>query len=668
MTNRLAQETSPHLLQHDNDPVDWYPWGEEAFREAARRDMPVFLSVGYSSCHWCHVMERESFRNREIADLLNNNFINIKVDREERPDIDAVYMGSLQTLTGVGGWPMNLFLTPEAKPYFGGTYFPPEERHGLPSFANVIEGAASIFRNDRNKVEEEAARVIDRLEEAMLQPPGAEITGNISESAVENYFRIFDDEKGGFTSAPKFPQPSNLDFLLRYNYRTGNSRAMEMVRLTIDRMAAGGIRDHLGGGFHRYSTDEDWLIPHFEKMLYDNALTARLYTRADRATGERRYGVIAEETIDYVLGELHAPEGGFYASQDAESREIEGEYYLWTPGQIRHALGENDGDAFCLAYGVTDEGNCFGRNILSGPSGDEGNEKLLAKCRKRLLVEREKREKPAVDRKVIAGWNGLMIATLAEASLLLRKSDYRKAAISAAEFLTETMMKDGRLARTWNGGATGRDGCLEDYAFCADGLLALYRATGEERWFRSARDLADAIVDRNLDTGRGGFYDTANDHEELITRTKTIQDSAAPSGNAAAVGALLQVAALTGEERYSVPARTALGNMHRHMSLYPVAFGEWLCALESALSPLRTVAIAGEPEKEETLALLEVALGEWRPGLAVVYGQPEESAVPILKGKETVRGAATAYLCEDRRCEAPITDPGELKKRLDRRD
>jgi len=679
MPNRLAGETSPYLLQHKENPVDWYPWGPEALARARREGKPIFLSIGYSACHWCHVMERESFEDPETARLLNEHFVSIKVDREERPDLDSIYMEAVQAMTGSGGWPMSVFLTPEEMPFFGGTYFPPEGRHGMPSFRRVILEVSRAFRERRGQVEEQAARMTERLARTATFLEGGAIRASVSDRAARLLAEDHDETYGGFGGAPKFPQTMSLDFLLRRARRTGDPDALRIVRFSLERMARGGIRDHVGGGFHRYATDERWLVPHFEKMLTDNALLGRLYLHAYHATGKPLFREVGRETLDYVLRDMTSPEGGFFAAEDADSEGEEGRFYTWTPDEIRRALGEEDGNLFCMAYGATDRGNLEGRSIpnrlgdldeLAVRAGVRRDdlEVLLRRGRERLFSERAKRVRPSRDEKTIAGWNGLMMAALADGARILDDPRYAEAAARNASYIESSLFKNERLLRVRTNGGAPIPAFLEDHAFLGDGLLALYQTVFDERWFRIARAMGDAILERFLDRDAGGFHDTGADHDALIARSKGIQDHATPSGNAAAVRLLLSLAAYTGEERYAGPARRALASMQDLLERHPAAFGHWLGTLEFLLAPPREIAVIGERGRADTEALLRAAFGSYNPNQVVGFFDPREktTAVPLLEKKPMVDAAASAYVCRSFTCQAPITNPEKLAAELAR--
>ena len=571
MPNRLAKESSPYLLQHANNPVDWYPWGEEALKKAKGENKPIFLSIGYSACHWCHVMEHESFENDQTAAIMNEHFINIKVDREERPDLDSIYMDAVVAMTGQGGWPMSVFLTPDGIPFYGGTYYPPTPRHGMPSFEQVLHSIARAYHTQQEDIAKNGGSLLARMRMSIpLQSEGS-LDPAVPELAVQALSRNFDRTHGGFSGAPKFPQPMTYDFLLRTYIRSQKASELEMVELTLHKMAHGGMYDQLGGGFHRYSVDAVWLVPHFEKMLYDNALLARLYLHAFQLTGKPFYRKIVEETLDYVAREMTHTDGGFYSTQDADSEGEEGKFFVWTPDEVKTILGEEEGNIFCAVYDIKPGGNFEGKSIPNIPIpfekvADQLNlhldelSEILKHGRAKLFAEREKRVKPGRDEKIITAWNGMMLATFAEAARVLDRKDYRDIAIQNAEFILSTMMKEGRLFRTWKAepGEVKLMAYLEDYAFYADGLLALYQTTFNPRWFQEARALMDVVLDHFVDEENGGFFDTADDHEQLVTRPKSLQDNATPCGNSMAVRVLLLLAAYTGQVKYEKPALKAL--------------------------------------------------------------------------------------------------------------
>jgi uncharacterized protein YyaL (SSP411 family) len=675
-TNRLAAETSPYLLQHAHNPVDWYPWGPEALSRAREMGRPIFLSIGYAACHWCHVMERESFENEATAALLNEGFVAIKVDREERPDLDSIYMDAVQQMTGQGGWPMSVFLTTDGKPFYGGTYFPDQARHGLPSFRDVLRGIAEAWRDRRDQVEEAGTTLASAIAaRASAAPIGADAAaaagaqGWMLDAAVVALEREFDARNGGWGGAPKFPQPMTIEFLLRMHVRTGDERPLAMARRTLDAMAAGGIYDHLGGGFARYATDSVWLVPHFEKMLYDNAQLARVYTHAWQLTGVPRYREVVYETLGFVLREMRTADGGFASSLDADTEGDEGATYVWPADEIRSVLGADAGP-FEAAYDVTANGNWEGRTILRRIR--EGDEVALAAARGKLLAVRDLRPQPARDDKVLTAWNGLMIAALADAGSIAGPvrgyKGFTDAAVGAADLLlTRVRDNDGRLRRSWKDRRALHSGVLEDYANLAEGLLALYQATFDERWFVAARNLGDQILVHFADPA-GGFFDTADDHEALITRPKGLQDNAVPSGNAMAVTVLQKLAALTGESRYADAAAGALALVTSYAHRYPTAFAQWLSAIAFDLSEATEVAIVGDTPAAGPDSLLDVVRGAYRPfsvvALASDEQQANQSAIALLHERHKINEKATAYVCRAFACRAPTNDPAELGSQL----
>ena len=663
MPNRLAGETSPYLLQHANNPVEWQPWGPLALSQAKLLDRPIFLSIGYAACHWCHVMERESFEDEGIARILNENFVPIKVDREERPDLDQVYMTAVQAMTGSGGWPMSVFLTPDGKPFYGGTYFPPEPRHGMPSFQQVLDGVRRAWTDQRAEVEQAGVRLVTALvEQGSLPAAGQAPTAELLDAATAAIEQSFDARNGGWGQAPKFPQPMTIEFLLRRHLATGDSRPLAVARRTLDAMADGGIRDQLGGGFHRYATDAIWLVPHFEQMLYDNAQLARVYVHAWQVTGDTRYRDVAEGTLDYMLRELLTADGAFAASQDADTNGVEGATFTWTAAEVREALGD-DAPAFTAAYGVTDDGNWEGVSILSRvlPRGDDEAEARLARARAALFERRRARPQPARDDKVLAAWNGLAIGALADAGLLPGGARYVEAAARAADaVLAGLFSTDGRLRRSWKDGRASGAGVLEDYAHLADGLLALYEATFDERWFMVAVELAGSILDRFADPA-SGFFDTATDHEQLITRPRDVQDNAIPAGGSMATLVLVRLAALTGEGRYGAAAERALGTVTGFLSRYPTAFANWLTAADFVLAPVVEIAVVGQPGAPDTDRLLAPARAGYRPNQVVaVTADPATSRVPLLGDRFALRGRATAFVCRNFACRQPVDEPEAL--------
>jgi uncharacterized protein YyaL (SSP411 family) len=684
-TNRLATETSPYLLQHAHNPVDWYPWGEEALARARETDRPIFLSIGYAACHWCHVMERESFEDEDTAADLNAHFVAIKVDREERPDLDAVYMDAVQALTGQGGWPMSVFLTPDGRPFFGGTYFPDRPRHGIPSFRQLLARIAEVWQEQRVEVEAAAERIAQhvragqeapiRLREAVAGQPAEPAAARLA-SAVTTLQASFDPRSGGWGEAPKFPQPMTLELLLREHLRSGAPEPLRMARQTLDAMAAGGIYDHLGGGFARYATDAQWLVPHFEKMLYDNAQLGRVFTHAYQVSGDDHDAYVARETLDFVAHELRLPGGAFAASLDADTEGVEGATYVWTLAEVRDVLGPAEASLFEAAFDVTPDGNWEGRTILRRVRDDtslavefersrDGIAEALTKARVRLLRRRDTRPQPARDDKVLTAWNGLAIGAFADAGRVLGEPSFVQMALEAAAFiLAELRTSEGRLRRSWKDGRARHAGVLEDHADLADGLLALYEATFDERWFTAARELADLML-VHFRSDDGGFYDTADDAEQLVARPRSLQDGALPAGGSMATSVLLRLAALTGEGRYRDAAEEALSPVAPVAAQHPTGFAQWLLADQLASAPIDEVAIVGDPSAPDTRALLDVATRRYRPGqVLALSATPDASAVPLLHGRTRRDGAATAYVCRSFACRQPVNDPAELAAQL----
>jgi len=671
MSNQLKHETSPYLLQHADNPVDWYPWGEEALQKARAEDKPIFLSIGYSACHWCHVMAHESFEDEVTAALMNEHFVNVKVDREERPDLDRIYMNAVQALTGRGGWPTSVFLTPEGEPFYGGTYFPPESRYGMPAFREVLLAVANAWHNRRAELVEGGQKLVAALEQqaqALGSALGSpELEQQTLEQAVGRLKASFDQTHGGWGDAPKFPQPMVLDFLLRSHHTTGDEETLSMVTQTLEAMARGGMYEQLGGGFHRYSVDARWLVPHFEKMLYDNAQLARVYLHAWQATGEPFFRTIAEETLDYVAREMTDPAGGFYATQDADSEGEEGKFFVWTPEEIRAVLGNGNGgngesdqaEHFIQAYGVTARGNFEGKNILELVGSFEDRE-ALAEARQKLFAAREQRIHPGRDDKVLVSWNGLMLAAFAEAARSLGRDDYREIAERNAEFvLHEMRTPEGRLYHTWKDGQAKVNGYLADYANLMEGLLELYQTTFDARWYAAAYEMAETMIAHF--GAPVGFYDTSDEHETLVVRPRELQDNATPSGNGMAALVLQRLAGLALEARYLDLAREALAAMQAALGQYPLGFGQWLTALDYALAHPHEIAIVGDANAEESQALLDVCRDGYRPHQIVAYGEPGDgNDVPLLTDREPVNGQASAYVCVDFTCRPPVTDPEAL--------
>jgi len=632
--NRLAQETSPYLLQHASNPVDWYPWGEEALARAREEDKPILLSVGYAACHWCHVMEHESFENESTAQLMNERFVNIKVDREERPDVDSLYMDAVVALTGQGGWPMTVFLTPAGEPFLGGTYYPPEPRHGLPSFRQVMIVVSDAYRERRGDVGRQARALVDAIARAAEARPSADpLTDGLISQASRALRSGFDPVWGGWGTAPKFPPASTLEFLLRMHRRTGDAETLRMVTTTLDGMAAGGMYDLLGGGFHRYSVDSEWLVPHFEKMLYDNALLVSAYLHGWVVTGAERYRRVVEETLAYMLRELRLPEGGFASAQDADTEGVEGLTFTWTV---------DEGAPLELLQPFE-----HGRSILRGEFDEE--------TRRRLFELREGRPKPLRDDKAIASWNGLALAALAEAGRRLERDDLIVAARELGRFLLGPLSDDaGRLWRSYRGGKVRNAAYLDDYADVANGLLELHVATGELRWLEEAHRLATCAVELFADEERGGFFLSARDGERLVAPKKNFDDHPTPSGNSMLAYVLLRLARIYGDDELERLAAGVFRLIDKALERAPSAFGHALCALDLYLSPPRELAIVGPPSSEVARA----ALAPYDPNAAVAFGPAEH--IPLLAGKGLVEGRPAVYVCERFACRAPATEPAEL--------
>ena len=678
MPNRLAHETSPYLLQHANNPVDWYPWGAEALERARVENRPILLSIGYAACHWCHVMEHESFENEAIAALMNQYFINIKVDREERPDLDQIYMSAVQAMTGQGGWPMTVFLTPEGEPFYGGTYYPPVPRHQMPSFPQVLNGVASSWQQRQDEILKSAGQMAEHIQRDFdLKNQNHVLDPLLLDRAVKQYAASFDRARGGFGDAPKFPPSMGLEFLLRMA-KNGDETALDMAEVTLKQMAYGGMYDHIGGGFARYSVDAQWLVPHFEKMLYDNAQLARVYLHVYQLTGNRFYRQIVEETLDWMLREMTDEAGGFYSSYDADSEGVEGKFYVWSEAEIDDLLGD-DSALFKARYDISAGGNFEHANIpntlksnlvdVAAQFGMEPKtaEAKLAAARQKLYDIRAKRVWPGLDDKVLTAWNGLMLAAFAEAGQVLRRDDYLAAAVKNAEFLHATMRTDeGRLLRTWKSGSEAKlNAYLEDYAYLADGLLALYQATFDTRWFVWAQELAEVMQAQFVDEAGGGFYDTSADHEALIHRPKNVQDNAVPSANAMACRVLILLSLFTGEGRYADVAEEAISALYPAMAQYPTAFGQWLGCAWLLLNEPQEVALVGEIGDWRLGELINVVVGEFRPNLILAVGQHD--TIPLLANRPQINGQPTAYVCQQFICKRPVTDAQELAAQLDQR-
>ncbi len=678
-TNRLIHETSPYLRQHAHNPVDWYAWGPEALARAKAESRPILLSIGYSACHWCHVMERESFEDVSIARLMNEHFVNIKVDREERPDLDQIYQNAVQLLGGRGGWPLTVFLTPDQKPYYGGTYYPPVERQGMPAFPRVLQAVVQAYRVNQDGVAETVRQVLDGLARLATFRESAEpLDGALLEKAGRALTRHVDPVHGGFGHGPKFPNSMNLAFLLRHARGRQDDFALRMATLTLEKMAEGGIYDHLGGGFHRYSVDGRWLVPHFEKMLYDNALLVRVYLEAWQQTRQPLFGTVVQETLDYVRREMQSPEGGFYSTQDADSEGEEGKLFVWTRDEILTHLGEDVGQLFCRAYDVAESGNFeHGRNILHrasrleavaarfGMKMDEA-ERNLAEARRTLFQVRERRVKPFRDEKILTSWNGLMMSAFAEAYNVLQDEAALEAAVRSADFVLTRMLKDGRLLRTFKDGQARLNGYLDDYAFFAAALLDLYQATFDRRYLEQALALHARMIAQFWDEEEGAFSFTSADHEQLISRPRSPFDHSLPSGMSVATQTMLRLSSLTGSTADLVRAERLLRLFRNPMEDNPFGFGNLLCALDWYVETPQEVVIVGDRTGADTRALLEAVHMEFVPNkLILVAGPGEVGRLPmvgdLLAGKGQVDGKATAYVCHRFTCSAPVADPASLR-------
>jgi uncharacterized protein YyaL (SSP411 family) len=679
-TNRLSEETSPYLLQHAHNPVDWNPWGEEALERARREDKPILLSIGYSACHWCHVMEHESFENEEIARVMNENFVNIKVDREERPDLDQIYMNAVQMMTRHGGWPLTVFLTPDLVPFYGGTYFPPEDRYNMPGFPRILLSVADAYRARPDEVKQSAWEILSELRRMNIARESAQgFAPQMLEQAYNSLARSYDASHGGFGSAPKFPSSMNLEFLLRTYKRTGEARALEMVAQTCRLMAEGGIYDQLGGGFHRYSTDAQWLVPHFEKMLYDNALLSRLYLHAYQATGEAFFRRVAEETLDYVVREMTGASGGFYSTQDADSEGVEGKFFVWDAGEVDALLGAEDAPLFRVYYDVTEGGNFEEKNILHVTrSADEvaretgvKPEQLLQAVERgrRLLFEaREQRIKPGRDEKIIAAWNGMMLESFAEAGAILGREDYREVAERSAEFVAGNLMSDGLLLHVYKDGRTKHVAFLDDYACVVSGLVTLFETTGTLRWLEQAVALADKMISEFWDEDEGGFFYTGESGEKLIVRNKDYFDNATPSGNSVAAETLLRLSVLIGNEDYRRKAVNVLRLVRDAVEKYPSAFGYALGALDFHLSTPKEIAVISATSLADARPYAREIWSRYLPNKVVAQSlEGDERAaalLPLLRDRRAVSGRASAYVCENYTCKQPVTTPEELAAQL----
>ena len=667
MPNRLSRETSPYLLQHAHNPVDWYPWGEDAFAKARSEDRPIFLSIGYSACHWCHVMERESFEDPSVAELLNRNFVSIKVDREERPDVDSIYMQAVQMMTGHGGWPMSMFLTPDGKPFYAGTYFPPQDRHGMPGFRRVLTQVAEAFRTRREDVDEASNQVRDAISQSMQLRGDGNVVDRIKlDGAAAQIAKGYDSVNGGFGSAPKFPPSMTLEFLMQVSWRGDERRLRDIVVTTLTKMARGGMYDQVGGGFHRYSVDAKWLVPHFEKMLYDNALLARLYTRAWQWTRDPFFAEVANDILGFVKREMTSPDGGFYSTLDADSEGEEGKFYVWSRAEVIEALGQDEGRIFGALYDVTEHGNWEEKNILNVPrdpasvAADLGitmdqlrDVALRGKCK--LYGLREKRVRPGRDEKILSGWNGWMLGAFADAAIAFDRDEYRDIARRNAEFLL-TRMSGGRIARS---GSIA--GLLEDYSGAAWGMTLAFEATHERRYLDASRDLVEQILTRFIDEENGGFFDTPSDHEKLITRPKDLFDNATPSGNSVTCDVLLRLALLFGEQRYADVATKTIDALWTVAQRYPSGFGFLLSVAEWREGAPKEIAITGKIDDAKFKALRKVVGNEFLPHRVLVAGE-KASDLPLLENRP--HDKTLAYVCSGYACLEPTSDESRLKELL----
>jgi len=679
-TNRLIHETSPYLLQHAHNPVDWYPWGDEAFQKAQSENKPVLLSIGYSACHWCHVMEHESFENEKIAALMNDLFVSIKVDREERPDLDEIYMNAVQMLTGRGGWPMTVFLTPEGKPFYGGTYFPPEDRQGMPGFPRVLTGVAQAYREKPQDVEKSVEQILSALKRmSESHDSKAAFSPDAIAESAEQISRAYDSDHGGLGHAPKFPHAGVYELFLRHYHQSKNLRFLEIVTHTLTKMAQGGIYDHLGGGFHRYSVDERWLVPHFEKMLYDNAQLLRIYAQLYCITGNELFKNVTEETADYLLREMLHSEGGFYSTQDADSEGEEGKFFIWSPQEINAILGEEAGEIFARIYDVSDFGNFEGKNILHPILSLEQASKLFRKdvreiaalvadSKEKLFHEREKRIKPFRDEKIITSWNGLVLSGLAEAINISPKRAYVESANRTVQFIFSKMFRDGHLLHTYKDGKAKLLGYLDDYAFLAVGLLDLYETTFDRTHFECAIELADAMLSEFWDEKDGAFFYTGKSHEQLISRAKPVFDASIPSGNSIATHLLLRLYHLTGREDYLKRAEAVLRTYYDVMMSQPFGFAHMLCALDLYSRKPKEIVVIGTRDDTNVAELVNRIHSVYLPNKSLQLAGPDQSLEkisPLLQGKTQLDGKPTVYVCHNFTCSAPATNWEELKPLLE---
>ena len=680
-TNHLIHETSPYLLQHAHNPVDWYPWGEEALKKSRKENKPIFLSIGYSSCHWCHVMEKESFENEEIASILNKNFISIKVDREERPDLDEIYMNAVQMLTGSGGWPMSVFLTPELKPFYGGTYFPPEDNYGRTGFKNLTLSIAEAWKENKKEIISNSKQFFDRINQYSKNSKGLndKLSKGILEKGVLNLSSVYDPQYGGFGSAPKFPQSMAIEFLMRMYIQTKDDKLLSMVSYTLDKMTSGGMYDQLGGGFHRYSTDREWLTPHFEKMLYDNAVLSDLYLKAFQLTGRPLYKRIAIEIFDYVLREMTDSSGGFHSSQDADTKGEEGKFYTWTYQEIIDALGKKDGDLFCEYYSVQKdtEQNILHKKTSQSPTGhkpdlmNKNTDEKIGTLRETLYTIRLKRHKLGKDDKIITAWNALMISSFANAFGVLEDSRYLDAAEKTARFILSKMYRDGNLLRIYRKGIAKQPAFLDDYAFFISSLIDLYETTFDINWLLEAEKLTEKMLEKFWDEKEGGFFFSSASHKNLITRTKPIYDGSIPSGNSIAASSLLRLSKLLDKKEYFAKAETILNIFSDEINQAPRGYMAMLNAADFYFNTPKEIALAGNLNNYDLKNLLDVLHNEFVPNRVIAFINSTdgkrlsiENKIPLLKDKIIVDGKATAYVCKNFTCKLPVTDPESFIKMI----
>jgi uncharacterized protein YyaL (SSP411 family) len=681
-TNKLINETSPYLLQHAHNPVDWYPWGQEAFERAKKENKPVFLSIGYSTCHWCHVMERESFENEQIAEIMNRYFICIKVDREHRPDIDGIYMNAVQMMTGSGGWPLSVFLTPECKPFYGGTYFPPKDIYGRPGFERVLLSIVEAWKNKRQELVESSNKISEVLTRLTGPSEKETLSADMLQAGYDYFRATFDTVNGGFGRAPKFPQPTNLSMLLSYWHRTNDTQALQMVENTLDAMAKGGIYDHIGGGFHRYATDGRWLVPHFEKMLYDQALLSKVYLQAYQATGNKKYAATAREIFDYVLRDMTDPEGGFYSAEDADSEGKEGVFYLWELKQINSILNKDEAEIFAAYYGVTKKGNFEDNKTILNieipiAQLEEKFQKdhttimdVLSNTRSKVFNERAKRIRPHRDDKIITAWNGLMISSMAYGGAVLQEEKYIRAAEQAAKFTLNALYKKDRLMRYYRQGNAVELAFLDDYAFTILGFLDLYRASFETKWLIDAKVLAEEMIKLFADNEQGGFFLTGKDSEKLIARIKPSTDGVIPSGNSAAAFALLKLGKLTMNKHFTEQGVKVLESFSQQLKQPSGYSSEMLTALSFLLGPTQEIVIAGNTDAADTKRMLKLIRNKFLPNAVILLHKQEKAdsaidkTIPFIKNLTAIEGKATAYVCENFACNRPVNKINDLDKML----